>query len=147
LKKISIVAIAALLLLCNNMLFSQVAVSNDGSPPDNSAMLDVISDSKGMLVPRMTASDRDLISNPAKGLLIFCTDDNQFYVNRGTAVTPEWSALQSQWNTSGSDIHYEGGNVGIGELTPTGKLQCQGTWAGVAFTGTGPNDLTVNISG
>jgi hypothetical protein len=88
LKKISIVAIAALLLLCNNMLFSQVAVSNDGSPPDNSAMLDVISDSKGMLVPRMTASDRDLISNPAKGLLIFCTDDNQFYVNRGTAVTP-----------------------------------------------------------
>jgi hypothetical protein len=39
-------------------------------------MLDVKSTTKGMLVPRMTAAQRDAISNPANGLLIYCTDNN-----------------------------------------------------------------------
>ncbi|MCX6250516.1 MAG: hypothetical protein NTX61_07175 [Bacteroidetes bacterium] len=45
--------------------FSQVAINQDGTLPDSSAMLDIKSITKGLLVPRMTTGQRDLISNPA----------------------------------------------------------------------------------
>ena len=46
------------------------AINNDGSNADASAMLDVKSTNKGMLVPRMTTAQRNAISNPATGLMI-----------------------------------------------------------------------------
>ncbi|MEQ8473325.1 MAG: hypothetical protein RIC35_19165 [Marinoscillum sp.] len=45
--------------------------------PDASAALDIYSKEKGLLIPRMTASERDDISSPATGLLIYNTDDNE----------------------------------------------------------------------
>jgi len=55
--------------------FSQnVGINADGSAPDNSAMLDVNSTSKGFLVPRVTMQQRDAIATPANGLMVFCTD-------------------------------------------------------------------------
>ena len=59
------------LLFSNWLLFSQVGVNTDGSQPDPSAMLDAKSISKGVLIPRMTTPQRDAISSPAEGLLIF----------------------------------------------------------------------------
>jgi len=41
------------------------------SDPDPSAMLDVKSTTKGMLVPRMAATERNAIISPAKGLIVF----------------------------------------------------------------------------
>jgi len=71
--------------------FSQVSVNLTGDPPDNSAMLDVRSTSKGILVPRVTKSEREAIIAPANGLLIFQTDnDPGFYFNSGTSADPVW---------------------------------------------------------
>ena len=42
--------------------------------PDESAILEVKSTDKGMLVPRLTTAQRMSISSPAIGLLIFDTD-------------------------------------------------------------------------
>jgi len=69
------------LLLISSLLFSQVAINTDGSQPDNSAMLDVLSANKGFLPPRMTSAQRDEISSPATGLVIYNTDLNciEFY--------------------------------------------------------------------
>ncbi|MDX1902875.1 MAG: hypothetical protein SFU27_01855 [Thermonemataceae bacterium] len=53
-----------------------VGVNNDGSAPDNSAMLDVKSTTKGLLAPRMTLAQRGAIGSPANGLLIYQTDGN-----------------------------------------------------------------------
>ena len=64
----------AMLLLDSSLLFSQVGINTDGSAPDNSALLDVKSTSKGVLIPRMTYDERNAIVNPAEGLMIFCTD-------------------------------------------------------------------------
>jgi hypothetical protein len=44
--------------------------------PDPSARLDVASISQGMLIPRMTAPQRNAISAPAVGLMVFQTDGN-----------------------------------------------------------------------
>ncbi|HRS54249.1 MAG TPA: fibronectin type III domain-containing protein, partial [Bacteroidales bacterium] len=48
--------------------------------PDSSAMLDVNSNSKGFLLPRMTNTQKTAIQNPAEGLIIFNTDTKCFEV-------------------------------------------------------------------
>jgi len=59
--------------------------------PDVSAALDITSTSKGLLVPRMTKANRDAISAPANGLLIYQTDNSPwFYFNNGTSTSPNW---------------------------------------------------------
>ena len=44
------------------------------SSPNSSAILDITSTTKGFLTPRMTMIQRNAISNPANGLIIYCTD-------------------------------------------------------------------------
>ena len=60
----------------NLWLFAQnVGINDDGSQPDASAMLDVKSTSKGLLIPRMSREERDAILIPANGLLIYQTTE------------------------------------------------------------------------
>ncbi len=55
-------------------LQAQVAINEDGSLPDSSAMLEVKSTSKGLLLPRLTVDQRDAIIKPTEGLIVFCVD-------------------------------------------------------------------------
>ncbi|MCX6305460.1 MAG: hypothetical protein NT040_10875 [Bacteroidetes bacterium] len=55
-------------------LIAQVGIKTDNSLPDISAMLDVQSATKGVLLPRMTRLQRNLISVPAEGLMVYCTN-------------------------------------------------------------------------
>jgi len=107
--------------------YTQVAINTDASAPDNSAMLDVKSTGKGFLPPRMTIAQRGAIVNPANGLLVFCTDDGNLYVNQGTPAAPNWVSANSRWNSNGSDIYSVGNNVGIGTITPIVKLDVRGS--------------------
>ncbi len=50
-----------------------VAINTDGSPPHTSAILDLQATDKGILIPRINVEQRDEISEPAKGLLIYQT--------------------------------------------------------------------------
>ena len=68
-----------LLLLFTICTFAQVGINTDNSNPDPSAMLHVQSTDGGMLIPRMTASERDMINAPATGLMVYVLDDNLFY--------------------------------------------------------------------
>lgn len=47
--------------------------------PDASAMLDVTSTTKGMLVPRLTTAQRTAVATPANGLLVYDTDTKTFW--------------------------------------------------------------------
>lgn len=76
-----------LICLVPGILNAQVGINTTGSDPDASAILDVSSTDKGMLIPRMTASQRDLISSPADGLMVYITDDSSFYYFNGLAWT------------------------------------------------------------
>ncbi len=70
----------------NLNLKSQVAVNTSGNAADASAMLDVSSTDKGILIPRMTLAKRDLIDSPVPGLLIYQTDNTPgFYFYDGSA--------------------------------------------------------------
>jgi hypothetical protein len=59
--------------------YSQVGINASGSQPDPSAMLDVKSTTKGVLLPRMTLAEIEVIADPANGLVVFNTTDNKFY--------------------------------------------------------------------
>ncbi|MBA2610336.1 MAG: hypothetical protein H0U95_00090 [Bacteroidetes bacterium] len=55
--------------------FSQnVGINGTGAAPATSAMLDVVSTTSGMLIPRMTTLQRTAIGAPANGLLVFDTN-------------------------------------------------------------------------
>ena len=64
--------------------------------PNASAILDLQSTSKGLLIPRMNKTERNAISNPATGLLLFQTTDTAgFYSNTGTPGSPVWKKLDA----------------------------------------------------
>lgn len=66
-----------------------VGINASGSNPDASAMLDVVSTTKGMLIPRMTTAQRNAIVSPATGLLVFDSSVGSFWFYNGSA----WSEL------------------------------------------------------
>ena len=47
--------------------------------PDNSALVEMSSTSKGFLPPRMTQAEIQDISNPANGLIVYCTTFEKYY--------------------------------------------------------------------
>jgi N-acetylneuraminic acid mutarotase len=64
-----------LFILClGDRLIAQVAINTTGAVPNGSAMLDIESSSKGLLIPRMKTSERLAIVSPAKGLMVFDSD-------------------------------------------------------------------------
>jgi len=77
-KKINLLLIAIALVTIYSIK-AQVSINTNGTDPDASAMLDVKSNDKGMLIPRMTEAEILLITNPATGLLVFNTGNNRFY--------------------------------------------------------------------
>ena len=75
-----------LLLAVSSASFGQVKISESasGSNPAPSAMLEVESTNKGLLLPRMTTVERDAIATPAAGLTIYNTEDKRLQYYDGT---------------------------------------------------------------
>lgn len=63
---------------------AQISISSTNSQPDSSAMLDIQSTNKGLLIPRMNTSQLSAIPNPAEGLMVYDTDKKKIttYNNR-----------------------------------------------------------------
>lgn len=98
--------------------------------PDESAVLDVNSTSKGFLMPRMTLQQRNTIQNPAKGLIVYQTDMlSGFYYYNGT----EWKSM----STNNSENSVAGTD---GDWTLVGNA---GTNPASNFVGTTDNNALV----
>jgi len=65
--------------------------------PDPSAALEIksIDNNKGLLIPRMTTVQKNAISSPATGLLVYDTTSNCLAQNNGTPALPNWICLGS----------------------------------------------------
>ena len=61
-----------------------IAINTIGAGPDNSAMLDITATDKGMLIPRMTDAQRQLLKDPAQGLMIYNITTNEINFWNGT---------------------------------------------------------------
>jgi hypothetical protein len=76
------------------MLPAQVAINTTATKPVASAMLDITSTNRGLLIPRMTQAQRNAIVSPAKSLLVYQLDVNTgYYFNAGDGASPSWTRL------------------------------------------------------
>jgi len=149
-KRVLRIAVGAAALLVSSV-WAQQNVGIGTNTPHPTALLELYSTSKGLLIPRMTQAERNAISSPATGLLIYQTDNTPgFYYWNGTAWIPLLSSSSGGglfWSLTGNSItgtEFLGttnnqplvirtnntermritatGNVGIGTATPTTAL-------------------------
>ncbi len=152
---------------------AQANVGIGTTSPNASALLDLTSTTKGVLVPRMTHAQMNLIASPATGLIVYCTDylssssPSTFYYYNGSAWVP---FLSTAWQLTGNagtiagtnfvgttdnaDLVFKtnstegmrlttASNVGIGTSTPSSILQ---TVASGAETSSYIGNLLTNLA-
>jgi hypothetical protein len=86
--------------------------------PNASSLLEVRSTSKGVLIPRMTQTQRNAIKSPATGLLIFQTDRTAgFYYYSGTAWTAV-SKTSKAWALTGNANTTSANFIGTTDAQP-----------------------------
>ena len=137
-KKINILLLS--IALCAVSYHVKAQKENVGigtSKPDPSAVLDINSSTKGLLIPRMSLNQRNSITDPAQGLMIYQTDINSgFYF-----YDKEWKIMGQNIDaksiTAAGDPWVLGGNnvsstdfLGTTNAQPL-RFQVQGNWAGI----------------
>ena len=105
--KLYLVITIATLAVCNSVpaqnKFPSTGSAGIGTTtPDTSALLEIKSTKKGLLIPRMTQAQRNAIVLPATGLLIYQTNGTPgFFYYNGSA----WTAVSTNGaNTSLSNL-------------------------------------------
>ncbi|MDC0380585.1 DUF1566 domain-containing protein [Flavobacteriaceae bacterium] len=143
-KKITLLILA----LFSVLSYAQVGINTN--TPDSSSALDIESSTGGILIPRLTETQRDAISSPATGLMIYQTDQTTgFYFYDGIA----WTRIEGVVGPQG-----ETGPAGPqGPAGPTGLSGADGTngtngssayeiWIAAGNTGT-ESDFLVSLVG
>lgn|GEM_PF-1474633 len=151
------------------VLRAQVGIGT--TQPDTSAALDISSNNKGLLIPRVDLATNN-IQVPATALMVFNTNASfgggaGIYINMGTGAQPQWTQLvpansggfvrnqttqqpQSSFNISGSG--QMGGNLDAGSISirpeNTGNTTVFGAWRfrHLGPGSTSPGGFTLGIS-
>ena len=116
-RQLLVMAVTAATLFGYNSASAQgMAINTSGAAAATSAMLDVSSTTQGVLVPRMTTTQRTGIASPAQGLLVFDTNTGGFwFYNSG------WVSLSAPTSAAGGDLTgtYPNPTVAAGAITGT----------------------------
>ncbi len=146
---LKIIITLCLLLTTYYLSTAQIAINTDGTDPDASAMLEIKSSEKGLLIPRMSETERDAISNPATGLLIFNTTDSCFNYYTGVAWYKDCGRELSADNKTLEGSTAGGTSTDVGESITTdtegniivaGKFNGTFTIGGTSLTSAGSSD-------
>ncbi|MEM6264572.1 MAG: tail fiber domain-containing protein [Bacteroidota bacterium] len=139
------ILITCMCLIALAPLFAQtdgISINSTGTDPDPSAMLDIQSADKGLLIPRMDSSSRVAITNPAEGLMVYDSTTQSFWYYR-----QDWEEIEGgddlgdhrankNLQTNGHWVSQDGdnegiyvdsiGKVGIGTQAPSEQLEVNG---------------------
>ena len=98
---LALVVIALFYLGGSGALAQGLSVNNTGATAATSAILDVSSTTQGVLVPRMSSTQRSAISAPVTGLVVYQTDAPAgFYYYNGSV----WALLNTPSGTASGDL-------------------------------------------
>lgn len=100
--RLTAICFSVIFTLAVMQVFSQVSIG--GSPPDSSAMLDLQSTERGLLVPRMSTTEMHNIDSPALGLIIFNTTVKTLFSYNGS----DWNMMENRDGESCDSVTYEG---------------------------------------
>ncbi|MGM0649145.1 MAG: hypothetical protein ACQES1_01420, partial [Bacteroidota bacterium] len=97
--------LTGLLLNVNIVEAQNIGINTDD--PDNSALLEVSSTNKGILIPRLTTAERNDIPSPAIGLIIYNISTDKFNFWDGDS----WEKINDKFISSviGNGPHDNGG--------------------------------------
>ncbi|MBC7935548.1 MAG: hypothetical protein H7Y86_09385 [Rhizobacter sp.] len=113
--------LSIIFLLCvvfNSRLSAQGIGIGTGTP-DNSAIVDIQSTTKGMLIPRMTSSQRAAISPAPAGLLVFDNSTGSFWFRSAANWVELIDTANNSWKKNGNDTYSEpGSSVGVRTTQP-----------------------------
>jgi hypothetical protein len=96
--KTTIILVASIT-FSNLMVAQSVGINNN--TPDASAVLDIKSNTKGILIPRTSSSSRIGIINPAKGLMVYDTTTSSFWFYNASAWK-EITTGKDEWSLTGN---------------------------------------------
>lgn len=96
-------SLMAIVIICQFARAQSVGINATGASPSSSAMLDVASTTKGILVPRMTTAQRNAIAAPATGLYVYDVNSASFWYYNGTQWLEMYSS-NSGWGTTGNTV-------------------------------------------
>ena len=141
-KKLLLNTVFAISATC--LAFAAQAQTGVGTiSPDASAQLEINSTTKGLLPPRMTQAQRNAITSPAAGLVIFNTTSNHLEINTGTPASPVWVSadagslssvsLTSTTSPAGTTTGQMAYNTNASSGLPVGPVYWDGTqWVSAA---------------
>ena len=95
--KFKTTSVYLIIALISSISYAQIGIGT--STPDASAVLDLSSTTKGLLMPRMTTLQQSNLVNPAIGLMVYNTTTNQIETNKGNGLG---SALWAGASTNGT---------------------------------------------
>lgn len=112
-KRLAFLAIVFFIYSLSGAVYAQGNMSIGVAMPDASAQLHLSATNKGLLIPRLTSSQRGLIVAPANGLLVYEINSDRFYFNEGSSKSPVWRYLLSEadlplvavWQLNGNNVH------------------------------------------
>lgn len=128
-KPFVVLPILVFMLGCQMAFPQGVAINNNGNPADPSAILDASSIDKGALLPRMTDAQRNAITNPADGLIIYNTTTKCLNIFK----IGSWYEICGNCITPASAIAGNNSPVCSGDtikLTASGIPNATYTWSG-----------------
>jgi predicted Ser/Thr protein kinase len=108
-KKHQINNLVLLFLLLPMIVIGQVGINTQN--PDLSAALDISSTTQGFLPPRLTYDEMKVISNPAQGLIVYCTDcvgpQGTIIIFNGEVWVDFFDSMNGHMSTSGMSENIE----------------------------------------
>lgn len=144
--------------ISRNSYSQSMGISSSSITPDASSILEIRSSTKGLLIPRMTTTDRNSIPSPATGLIIYNTTTNKFNFYNGSwieilsgsttglaSVTGTSNRISVGGTSSDPVVDISASYTGQSSITTLGTITT-GTWngstIGAANGGTGNTTYT-----
>lgn len=145
------------------MLSANAQVGIGTNSPNASAAVDITSTTQGFLPPRMTTAERDAVTLPAAGLMIFNTTNSELQVYNGSLWTTTNGSARSTLSVGhvyqggivayilvsgdpGYDVYVPHGLIVASTNQNTGVPWCNGTFTTTGATGTAIGTGFVNTN-